>query len=137
MHLSLNLATGDRQTDSCKLRMKQRRSFLASSSESMFNMLVRNWLEMCWCACLANLFGQTEFTCLMVLPVLRQYLYLSCYFVIFSDFFSWPAGKRNQLLATHAPQLVPDPQLRHRGHHHRDGYDLNDQSIRKMTTEGI
>lgn len=30
-------------------------------------------------------------------------------------------GKRNQLLATDAPRLVPDPQLRHRGHHHRDG----------------
>ncbi|KAI4800072.1 hypothetical protein KUCAC02_016609, partial [Chaenocephalus aceratus] len=31
-------------------------------------------------------------------------------------------GKRNQLLATDAPRLAPDPQLRHRGHHHHHKY---------------
>ncbi|XP_033971595.1 matrix metalloproteinase-17b [Trematomus bernacchii] len=31
-------------------------------------------------------------------------------------------GKRSQLLATDAPRLTPDPQLRHRGHHHHHKY---------------
>ncbi|XP_076595489.1 matrix metalloproteinase-17b isoform X1 [Chaetodon auriga] len=31
-------------------------------------------------------------------------------------------GKRNQLLATDAPRLAPEPQLRHRGHHRHHRY---------------
>ncbi|XP_030251535.1 matrix metalloproteinase-17b isoform X2 [Sparus aurata] len=36
-------------------------------------------------------------------------------------------GERNQLLATDAPQLTPEPQLRHRGHshHHRHGSSID------------
>ncbi|XP_042348697.1 matrix metalloproteinase-17b [Plectropomus leopardus] len=31
-------------------------------------------------------------------------------------------GKKNQLLATDAPRLAPEPQLHHRGHHHHHTY---------------
>ncbi|XP_042275343.1 matrix metalloproteinase-17b [Thunnus maccoyii] len=31
-------------------------------------------------------------------------------------------GKRNQLLATDAPRIAPEPQLRHRGHHYHHRY---------------
>ncbi|XP_051276869.1 matrix metalloproteinase-17b [Dicentrarchus labrax] len=34
-------------------------------------------------------------------------------------------GKRNQLLATDAPRLAPEPQLRHRGHHNHHKYGLS------------
>ncbi|XP_035525629.1 matrix metalloproteinase-17b [Morone saxatilis] len=43
-------------------------------------------------------------------------------FIFVYIYLTFVLGKRNQLLATDAPRLAPEPQLRHRGHHNHHKY---------------